>query len=186
MEKKNVSKSVRLLDIFIVYIRQYQLHKEVGIPAIFHSPQSIVQALKPQALALSGEHSYQLVPPASRLSSQPQSNRQLKTRHSPAQHISLHLQRTMDTANWLGLLKWTLAQGGDGTAPSVATEMSQEDKKWLEQVMREGVKDEPKRMNFIFSEMTKLLDVGVKVEDSEQVRDTVRDTIHDTLHDHNT
>ncbi|KAJ1402933.1 hypothetical protein B484DRAFT_338539 [Ochromonadaceae sp. CCMP2298] len=75
----------------------------------------------------------------------------------------------MDTANWLGLLKWTLAQGGDGTAPSVAAEMSQEDKKWLEQVMREGVKDEPKRMNFIFSEMTKLLDAGVKVEDSEQV-----------------
>ena len=47
----------------------------------------------------------------------------------------------MDAGSWLGLLKWSLAQTSDGTVPSQVTPMSEEDKKWLEQVMREAVRD---------------------------------------------
>lgn len=75
----------------------------------------------------------------------------------------------MDAGNWLGLLKWSLAQTSDGTVPSEVTPMNEEDKKWLEQVMREAVKDEPKRMNEIMGEFVKILEDGPTVEQSEHI-----------------
>jgi hypothetical protein len=42
--------------------------------------------------------------------------------------------------NWLGLLQWSLANT-DGTSPSPNLgPMAEEDKKWLEAVMKENVK----------------------------------------------
>ena len=38
---------------------------------------------------------------------------------------------------WLGLLKWSLQQQDDGTVPSDVSAMSDEDKAFLEQVMKE-------------------------------------------------
>uniref|UniRef100_A0A7S3GSH5 Nucleotide exchange factor Fes1 domain-containing protein n=1 Tax=Spumella elongata TaxID=89044 RepID=A0A7S3GSH5_9STRA len=71
--------------------------------------------------------------------------------------------------NWLGLLKWSLAQTSDGTVPSEITPMTEEDKKWLEQVMRECVKDEPKRMNEIMGIFVKMLEEGLTEDKSEEV-----------------
>ena len=69
------------------------------------------------------------------------------------------------------LLKWSLAQSSDGTLPTEVTPMSEEDKKWLEQVMREAVKDEPKRMNEIMGEFVKMLDAGLTEDQSDVVLD---------------
>jgi len=77
----------------------------------------------------------------------------------------------MDSGNWLALLKWSLAQSSDGTLPTEVTPMSEEDKKWLEQVMREAVKDEPKRMNEIMGEFVKMLDAGLTEDQSDVVLD---------------
>jgi hypothetical protein len=71
----------------------------------------------------------------------------------------------------LGLLKWSLAQQSDGTVPSEHTAMTEEDKRWLEQVMREAIKDEPKRMNEIMGEFVKLLEAGPTMSDSENIED---------------
>jgi hypothetical protein len=49
-------------------------------------------------------------------------------------------------SEWLGLLRWSIAVN-DGTLPSNASAMSAEDRAWLERVMQEGVRDDPKRMN---------------------------------------
>lgn len=62
--------------------------------------------------------------------------------------------------NWLGLLKWTIANASDGTVPSTATAMTEEDKKFLEQVMKECVKDEPARMNEIMLSLVQFLEAG--------------------------
>lgn len=62
----------------------------------------------------------------------------------------------MSQPNWLGLLKWSLAHS-DGTTPSQFSEMSAEDKGWLERVMKEAVKDEPQRINEIMTYMKELL-----------------------------
>lgn len=66
--------------------------------------------------------------------------------------------------NWLGLLKWSLAQS-DGTSPSNFHEMSIEDRRWLEEVMKDGVKDEPKRMGEIIQEISQTLETKVVNED---------------------
>jgi hsp70-interacting protein len=55
---------------------------------------------------------------------------------------------------WLGLLKWTLSYH-DGTKPSDLSPMSEEDKAFLEQVMKEGIIDENERMKFILQEFSK-------------------------------
>lgn len=62
-----------------------------------------------------------------------------------------------DGPNWLGLLKWTLAHT-DGTAPTEESEMSEENKQFLEAVMKECVNDEPALMNSILVRLTKYLD----------------------------
>jgi hypothetical protein len=66
--------------------------------------------------------------------------------------------------DWLGLLKWSLAHS-DGTTTSEAKEMSEEDKKWLEKVMLEGlVKDEPAKMKEIMMELVGILDGKVEID----------------------
>jgi hypothetical protein len=80
----------------------------------------------------------------------------------------------MEYGNWLGILKWSLTQS-DGTAPTTATPMSEDDKKWLEQVMRETIKDEPKRMNEIMCEFVKMLDEGLTADKSDTVVDLLEE-----------
>lgn len=61
---------------------------------------------------------------------------------------------------WLGLMKWSLSYV-DGTTPSSPddiTPMSEEDRKFLEAVMADGVIDEGKRMKEILVEVTEKLD----------------------------
>jgi hsp70-interacting protein len=74
----------------------------------------------------------------------------------------------MSQPNWLGLLKWSLAHQ-DGTSTSQFSEMSEEDKAWLERVMKEAVKDEPQRINEIMQYMKELLSRGDQsILESEQ------------------
>jgi len=55
---------------------------------------------------------------------------------------------------WLGLLKWSLSYV-DGTAPtSGVTQMSDEDRAFLEKVMKEGIIDEGDRMKEILEQVT--------------------------------
>lgn len=64
-------------------------------------------------------------------------------------------------APWLGLLKWSLNYM-DGTVPSEESEqyrsMSEEDKKFLESVMKDGIVDEGDRMKTILKELISYLD----------------------------
>ena len=60
--------------------------------------------------------------------------------------------------DWLGLLKWSLQYSDGTTDPSHVTPMSEEDKAFLEQVMKECVKDEPTRMQEIIKRFTEILD----------------------------
>eukprot|EP00957_Ditylum_brightwellii_P021676 1634204-Ditylum_brightwellii.AAC.1 len=65
---------------------------------------------------------------------------------------------------WLGLLKWSLAHQ-DGTRPSSdVAPMSEEDRKFLESVMKDGIVDEGERMKTILTELTESL---------ETIRDSV-------------
>lgn len=63
--------------------------------------------------------------------------------------------------NWLALLKWSLAYT-DGTIPSDQSpnliEMSEEDKAFLEEVMKNGVVNEGDRMKVILSDLVSYLD----------------------------
>lgn len=76
----------------------------------------------------------------------------------------------MSAPNWLGLLKWTLAHS-DGTQTSTATEMSEDDKAFLEKVMREAVKDEPARMKEIMTSFMKMIDEDSCLDNKEQIED---------------
>ncbi|CAN0023540.1 unnamed protein product [Ectocarpus fasciculatus] len=58
---------------------------------------------------------------------------------------------------WLGLLKWTLSHQ-DGTEPSDARPMGDEDRAWLEKVVSEGVRDDFKTMTDIYSRLCTYLD----------------------------
>ncbi|CAM9890477.1 unnamed protein product [Ectocarpus sp. 8 AP-2014] len=58
---------------------------------------------------------------------------------------------------WLGLLKWTLSHQ-DGTEPSDARPMGDEDRAWLEKVVSEGVRDDFKTMTDIYSRLCAYLD----------------------------
>mmetsp|Transcript_28970 Transcript_28970/g.39793 ORF Transcript_28970/g.39793 Transcript_28970/m.39793 type:complete len:351 (-) Transcript_28970:16-1068(-) len=76
----------------------------------------------------------------------------------------------MSSPQWLGLLKWTLANS-DGTAVSTASQMNEEDKLWLERVLKEGVKDEPARMNEIMVSVYSILDGTFVPNDDESIED---------------
>lgn len=55
---------------------------------------------------------------------------------------------------WLGLLKWSLSYT-DGTSDNKdVSPMSKEDREFLEEVMKDGIIDEGKRMNHILTELT--------------------------------
>ena len=63
-----------------------------------------------------------------------------------------------DPWKWLGLLKWSL-EYVDGTSDSSdISPMSEEDKKFLETVMREGIVDEGKRMKSILDDLAKAME----------------------------
>lgn len=64
---------------------------------------------------------------------------------------------------WLGLLKWSLAYS-DGTSPTSHSPMSEEDKAFLEKVMKEGIIDENERMKEILQQVT---------EGLEQIRENI-------------
>ena len=71
--------------------------------------------------------------------------------------------------NWLGLLQWSLAHS-DGTSSSTNVQrMGDEDRKWLEAVMKENVKDEPARMNQIMVEIVGMLDSNSCSENEERI-----------------
>lgn len=71
--------------------------------------------------------------------------------------------------NWLGLLQWSLAHS-DGTTPtSEVKKMGDEDRKWLEAVMKDNVKDEPARMNQIMAEIVGFLETSTCGPNEEHI-----------------
>jgi hypothetical protein len=75
--------------------------------------------------------------------------------------------------NWLGLLQWSLAHQ-DGTAPTNAEMMTQDNQAWLESALREGVKDEPKRMGQVIVAVKQHLDSDeLSSEDVEMMEEVV-------------
>jgi hypothetical protein len=75
-----------------------------------------------------------------------------------------------NTGIWLGLLKWSLGQG-DGTMPSQHSEMSAEDRAFLENVMKDCVVDEPQRMQDIMKRFVELLNSNQAAGESDEVID---------------
>ena len=65
----------------------------------------------------------------------------------------------VDPAAWAALLKWSLAQTGDGTSSEPPAPMSQEKREFLEAVMKDGVVDLVKRAG----EILEALHEGTKV-----------------------
>jgi hypothetical protein len=81
-----------------------------------------------------------------------------------------------DASNWLGLLKWSLSYA-DGTTPSQFSAMNEEDKKWLENVMKEGVRDDPQRMNEVMTKLKDDMDNNGSFEDTEGDLEDLRDIV---------
>jgi hypothetical protein len=65
-------------------------------------------------------------------------------------------QGNNSAAKWLGLLRWSMTHS-DGTTPSSFQKMSKDDREWLEQVMKENVRNEPERMNEIMLKVKEIL-----------------------------
>ena len=83
-----------------------------------------------------------------------------------------------DPMAWLGLLKWSLNYV-DGTKPvgegdNSPPPMSDEDRAFLEKVMKEGIIDENERMKFILEEATKAIEFynSEEAEDGEATAKT--------------
>ena len=71
--------------------------------------------------------------------------------------------------NWLGLLQWSLAHS-DGTSSSTQVQrMGDEDRQWLEAVMRDNVKDEPASMNRIMADIVSMLDANTCCENEDRI-----------------
>ncbi len=85
----------------------------------------------------------------------------------------------MSAPNWLGLLRWTIAHT-DGTNESKFAEMKEEDKVWLERVMKEVVRDDPQRMNEI---MISIKDIFVRLEEGAILSDDEFETMETDLED---
>lgn len=83
-------------------------------------------------------------------------------------------------SEWLGLLRWSIGVN-DGTLPSNAAAMSAEDRAWLETVMQEAVRDDPKRINqvmlafkeFLNKETNTPADDDVMLDQLDELRDIV-------------
>jgi len=69
-------------------------------------------------------------------------------------------------SEWLGLLRWSIAVN-DGTLPSNASAMSAEDRAWLEGVMKDAVRDDPKRMDEIMLAVKEYLGKEANTADEE-------------------
>ncbi len=76
--------------------------------------------------------------------------------------------------NWLGLLQWSLAYS-DGTSASTGRTLSEEDKLWLERVMKEAVTDEPARLNEIMIGLTTILDRVPNESDEESIENSLEE-----------
>ena len=81
---------------------------------------------------------------------------------------------------WLGLLKWSIAYS-DGTSPTKASPMSEEDKAFLEKVMKEGIIDENERMKEILQVVTDGLEDLRSNQDSKDDNQEMEDEIGDLL-----
>merc|ERR1712232_423629 len=84
---------------------------------------------------------------------------------------------------WLGLLKWSLSYS-DGTKPSSdSIVMSEEDKQFLEEVMKNGILDENERMKYILKQMTiamegfKSSSTNINIEELEDLLLELRDIV---------
>lgn len=77
----------------------------------------------------------------------------------------------MSYPQWLGLLRWSLNHQ-DGTKPSEYSQMSEENRKWLEQALKEGVRDDVQRMGEI---MQDIKDAKKDIEHTETLIDELRD-----------
>lgn len=87
-----------------------------------------------------------------------------------------------DPFAWLGLLKWSLAYT-DGTKPAEESPraMSQEDREFLESVIREGIIDEGQRMKTILNQVTNVMQEWTsdqKIKTQEQI-DGVQDLLQE-------
>jgi len=84
----------------------------------------------------------------------------------------------MSGPNWLGLLKWSMAHS-DGTAPSDASHMSDEDKAFLQRVM-ESIKNEPDRMAEIIKSCHEIIDQNI-LSSSIDLVDSYMDELDDMV-----
>ena len=71
--------------------------------------------------------------------------------------------------NWLGLLQWSLAHSDGTSSSSQVQRMGDEDRKWLEAVMKDNVKDEPARMNQIMADVIGMLDSSTCSENEDRI-----------------
>jgi len=69
-------------------------------------------------------------------------------------------------ANWLALLKWSLSQTGDGTTTSEYTSMTEDNRHFLEKVMRE-ITSEPERLRKIMEALIEKLGTTSPSRDEE-------------------
>lgn len=79
-------------------------------------------------------------------------------------------------ANWLGLLRWSVAYS-DGTNSSAFGEMTNDDKAWLEKVMKECVRDDPQRMNEVMLKLKESIDGNGSVDTIELDLEDLRDIV---------
>lgn len=87
---------------------------------------------------------------------------------------------------WLGLLKWSLSYT-DGTRPTSEsmTPLSDEDKAFLEAVMKDGIIDENERMKIILKDVTEMMEqwrtitkfTETEAEDVEKLLQELRDIV---------
>jgi hypothetical protein len=76
--------------------------------------------------------------------------------------------------HWLGLLKWSLAQT-DPNGNSDFTEMSKENREFLDAVMKDMVKDEPGDLQKILEIFREMFDRGVEGNDNSRILDLLED-----------
>lgn len=74
----------------------------------------------------------------------------------------------MSGPNWLGLLKWSLSHS-DGTSPSIAHPLGEDDKLFLENVMKDLIRDEPLLLCDILKKFTNFIDSGIKIENENEM-----------------
>lgn len=77
--------------------------------------------------------------------------------------------------HWLGLLKWSLAQTDPGGSSSNFTVMTQENRDFLEKVMKDIVKDEPGDLQKILKIFQEMIDHGLVGDDNSRVLNLLED-----------